>query len=139
MWDMKGKALSLPCYALFGGALRKPIRNYANTYGATRRADRTAEGLAKNARRGVESGFDALRLAPFDHMARNEADPERYAEGVSRGIDIVEAVREAIGPDRDLLIDGHSRFDAKHTFEVSRKVEPFDLYWMKGCVGRPKT
>ncbi|MDE0104674.1 MAG: mandelate racemase/muconate lactonizing enzyme family protein [Bryobacterales bacterium] len=131
MWDLQGKVLGLPCYALFGGALRKRIRNYANINRATRGADRTAEGFAKNARRGLQAGFDAFKLAPFDHMARNEADPERYAEGVSRGIGFVEAVREAIGPDRDLLIDGHSRFDAARAIEVSRKLEPFDLYWME--------
>ncbi len=131
MWDLQGKVLGLPCFELFGGPLRKRIRNYANINRATRGENRTAEGFAENARRGVEAGFDAFKLAPFDHMARNETDRARYVEGVSRGIGFVEAVRAAIGPDRDLLIDGHSRFSASRAIEVGRQLEPYGLYWME--------
>ena len=131
MWDLQGKVLGMPCCELLGGPLRRKIRNYANINRATRGENRTAEGFAENARRGVEAGFDAFKLAPFDHMARNETDPARYAEGVSRGIGFVRAVREAIGPDRDLLIDGHSRFDAVRAIEIGRQLEPYDLYWME--------
>ena len=131
LWDLQGKILGLPCSELFGGALRKKIRNYANINRATRGENRTAEGFAGFARRGTEAGFDAFKLAPFDHMARNEADPVRYSEGVQRGFGFVRAVREAIGPDRDLLIDGHGRFDAARAIDVARELEPFDLYWME--------
>lgn len=131
MWDLQGKLLGLPCFELFGGALHKEIRNYGNINRATRGEDRTADGFAANARRGVEAGFDAFKLAPFDHMSRNEANPARYEEGVRRGVGFVRAVREAIGPNRDLLIDGHSRFDARRAIEVGRMLKPFDLYWME--------
>ena len=131
MWDLQGKVLGLPCCELFGGPLRRSIRNYANINRATRGEHRTAAGFAENARRSVRAGFDAVKLAPFDHMARNETDPARYEEGVSRGVGFVKAVREAIGPDRDLLIDGHSRFDASQAIEVGRKLESVDLYWME--------
>lgn len=137
MWDLQGKALGLPCYELFGGKRRDRIRNYANINRATRGEDRTEEGFAANARRGVEAGFGAFKLAPFDHMARVESDPEKYKEGVGRGIGFVRAVREAIGPDRDLLIDGHSRFNATQAIEVGRMLEPFDLYWMEEMCREP--
>ena len=131
MWDLQGKVLSLPCHALFGGKLRDTVRNYANINRATRGASRTAEGFAANARLAVDAGFDAIKLAPFDHMRRNEADPSAYDSGVRRGIGFVEAVRDAIGPERDLLIDGHSRFDAPQAIDVGRMLEPLDLYWME--------
>lgn len=131
MWDLQGKVLGLPCHALLGGKLRDTVRNYANINRATRGESRTAEGFAANARRAVDAGFDAVKLAPFDHMRRNERDPSAYESGVRRGIGFVEAVREAIGPDRDLLIDGHSRFDAAQAIEVGRTLEPLDLYWME--------
>ncbi len=131
MWDLQGKVLELPCYELFGGKLRTEIRNYANINRATRGEDRTPDGFAANARRGVKAGFDAFKLAPFDHIARGETDRQRFADGVLRGIAFVEAVREAIGPERDLLIDGHSRFGARDAIEVASRLEPFDLYWME--------
>lgn len=131
MWDLQGKLLGLPCYELLGGALRTRIRNYANINRATRGDDRTAEGFAANALRGATAGFDAFKLAPFDHMSRNETAPARFREGVSRGIGFVRAVRQAIGPDRDLLVDGHSRFSASQAIEVGRRLEPLRLYWME--------
>ncbi len=137
MWDLQGKALGLPCYELFGGKLRDTIRNYANINRATRGEDRTEEGFAANARRGIEAGFGAFKLAPFDHMARNETDPAKYREGVRRGIGFVRAVREAIGSGRDLLIDGHSRFNATQAIEVGQMLERFNLYWMEEMCREP--
>ncbi len=138
MWDLQGKALRLPCYELFGGKLRDTIRNYANINRATRGEDRTEAGFAANARRGVEAGFGAFKLAPFDHMARSEADPAAFRDGVRRGVGFVRAVRSAIGPDRDLLIDGHSRFNVRQAVEVARMLEPFHLYWMEEMCRLPE-
>lgn len=138
MWDLQGKILGLPCSELFGGSLRTRIRNYANINRATRGDQRTADGFAANARRGVAAGFDAFKLAPFDHMARNEEDPARFEEGVRRGIGFVRAVRDAIGPDRDLLIDGHSRFDAQQAIEVAGRLADLNLYWMEEMCREPQ-
>lgn len=131
LWDLQGKLLGLPCHELFGGRLRDTVHTYANINRATRGADRTASGFAKQARLGVEAGFDAFKLAPFDHLARNTADsPERLA-AVRQGIGFVDAVRREIGSERELLIDGHSRFDAPQAIEVGRQLEPYGLYWME--------
>ncbi len=131
MWDLQGKTLGLPCYQLFGGKLRGAIRNYANINRATRGEQRTPEGFAANASKGVAAGFDAFKLAPFDHMARNESDPEKYEEGVRRGVAFVAAVRRAIGSGRDLLIDGHSRFNSQRALEVAARLRQYRLYWME--------
>ncbi len=138
MWDLQGKVLGLPCSELFGGRLRSTIRNYANINRATRGDDRTEVGFAENARRGVEAGFGAFKLAPFDHMARTEPDPSRFREGVERGLGFVRAVRRAIGPNRDLLIDGHSRFNAAQAIEVGKMLEPLNLYWMEEMCRDPE-
>ena len=131
MWDLQGKTLGVPCYQLFGGKLRGTIRNYANINRATRGENRTPEGFAANAAKGVAAGFDAFKLAPFDHMARNESDPDKYEEGVQRGVEFVAAVRRAIGPNRDLLIDGHGRFNADKALEVAARLKQYRLYWME--------
>lgn len=131
LWDLQGKTLGVPCYQLFGGKLRGTIRNYANINRATRGEQRTPEGFAANAARGVAAGFDAFKLAPFDHMARNESDPDAYEEGVRRGVGFVSAVRRSIGPNRDLLIDGHSRFDAQQAIDVAGRLKQYRLYWME--------
>ena len=131
MWDLQGKALDLPCFELFGGKLRDRIRNYANINRATRGAQRTPEGFATNAAKGVDAGLDAFKLAPFDHLRRSESDPTKYEEGVRQAIRFLESVRAAIGPDRDLLIDGHSRFSLSQAVELLPRLAPFNLYWLE--------
>ena len=131
LWDLQGKALGVPCYKLFGGKLRDRIRNYANINRATRGDDRTPTGFATNARRAMEAGFEAFKLAPFDHIARNERDQAAIEEGIDLGVTFLQRIREVIGPDRDLLIDGHSRFDASQAIRLAERLAPFDLYWME--------
>ena len=131
LWDLQGKALGVPCHKLFGGKLRDRIRNYANINRATRGDDRSPAGFAANARRAMQAGFDAFKLAPFDHIDRNERDRSAVEEGIDRGVAFLRGVREAIGPDRDLLIDGHGRFDAPQAIRIAARLAPFDLYWME--------
>lgn len=130
LYDLQGKTLDVPCYQLFGGKLRDEVRNYANINRMTRGDERTPEGFGRNARRAVDAGFDAFKLACFDHIPRGLAGAELERE-IVRGIDMAAAVREAIGPDRDLLIDGHSRFDREKSIEVARRLEPLGLYWFE--------
>ena len=64
LWDIIGQALNVPVYELFGGALRTAIRNYANINRST--DPRTPAGFAAMAKRAVDAGFTAVKLAPWD-------------------------------------------------------------------------
>src|SRR5206468_1732551 len=66
LWDIRGKAFGVPAYDLFGGLLHPAIRNYANINRSTE--TRSPEGFASMAERAVASGFEAVKLAPFDDM-----------------------------------------------------------------------
>ncbi len=125
LWDILGKALGTPVHTLFGGACRDEIRLYANINRAT--TDRTPEGFARNAAAAVAEGFDAVKLAPFDGMGRH-VDSAKEAEA---GIACMQAVREAIGPDVDLLIDCHSHFTVKGALEVADALRDLDLFWFE--------
>lgn len=131
MWDLQGKALGVPCYELFGGKLRDEVRNYANINRMTRGDERTPVGFARNARRAVAAGFDAFKLAPFDHFPRSLPDGLERERAVAEGLEMTAAVREVIGPDRDLLLDGHGHFNRAQAIAVSRRLEPFNLYWLE--------
>ena len=133
MWDLQGKALGLPVWALFGGKLNPTIRHYANINRAT--VDRSPEDFARLAGAAVRDGFDAIKMASFDGLPKTE--PGR-TEGTNRGIACVEAVRKAIGPERDLLVDGHSNFNVAEGLEVARRLEPSKLFWFEEiCSGIP--
>jgi len=134
MWDLRGKLLGLPVSELFGGRLRGEVRNYANINRATRGDERTPAGFAANAKRGAEAGFDAFKLAPFDDTRRDPAGGAAFRRGVDYGIECIRAVREAIGPERDLLIDGHGRFTREQAIETANRMEPLRLFWFEESV-----
>ena len=124
LWDLLGKSLGVPVHTLLGGRCRDEIRLYANINRAT--TDRTPEGFAKNASAAIADGFDAVKLAPFDGLP--VVDSAKEAEV---GIACMRAVREAIGPDADLLVDCHSRFTAKGALEVADELRDLNLFWFE--------
>jgi galactonate dehydratase len=129
LWDIQGKLFGVPCYNLFGGSLRTRIRNYANINRSTE--DRSPAGFAKMAESAVRAGFDAVKLAPFDDLPSNLTDPARIEELTRLGIECARAVRQTIGPKRDLLIDAHSRFNLERGLDLARRFEPLNLFWIE--------
>jgi galactonate dehydratase len=129
LWDLQGKALGLPAYELFGGRIQDRLRVYANINRST--DDRTPEGFAANARRAVDAGFDAIKLASFDGMPAKIADRAQLEQYMKLGIDCAQAVRDVIGPERALLVDAHSHFNRQDGLELARRFEPLNLYWLE--------
>ena len=126
LWDILGKSLDAPVHALLGGACRDEIRLYANINRATR-GDRSPEAFARNAATAVADGFDAVKLAPFDGLDRGID----RAEDAANGIACMQAVRQAIGPDVDLLVDCHSHFTAQGALAVADALTDLNLYWFE--------
>ena len=122
LWDIVGKKLNSPVYNLLGGACRDRIRVYANGwYGGAR----TPEQYAEMAVATVNRGFSALKFDPFPGPWRLHVGKE-----VERAaVDTVRAVREAVGPDVDLLIEVHRRLAPMHAIRVSRMLEEFNPFW----------
>ncbi len=128
MLDIQAQAAGVPLCSLFGGALRNDIRNYANINRST--DHRTPEGFVQNALAAKQAGFDAIKLAPFDGMPRKGSATEIEAH-TRLGVDCIRAVREAIGPNADLLVDAHSHFDRTRGFNLLRQLEPMQLFWLE--------
>jgi galactonate dehydratase len=129
LWDIQGKALSVPVYDLFGGRIQERIRIYANINRSTEQ--RTPEGFAAMAKNAVDASFDAVKLAPFDEMPRGVTDRQTIEHFSQFGISCAQAVRQTIGPQRDLLIDGHSHFGREDGLELARRFEPLHLFWLE--------
>ncbi len=122
LWDIVGKSLDTPVYNLLGGACRERIRVYANGWVSW---GQPPEVYAENAVETVKSGFTALKFDPF---------PDPWRTYVSRkdedaAVENVKAVREAVGPDIDLLIEVHRRLAPMHAVRVARMIEKYDPFW----------
>jgi len=128
MYDLQGKLLDLPVWALFGGKIHRRIRNYANINRATDL--RTPDGFAALAARAVKAGFDSIKLASFDGMPRS-GTAEQKEQHTRLGIACIAAVRKVAGPNADLLVDAHSNFTRESGLELAKRVEPYHLYWLE--------
>ncbi len=128
LWDCAGKALGVPAYDLLGGKLYDALNVYGNLNRATNGV-RDPKAFAENARRVIADGFHHIKGAPFDGVPRLSAPRADVDAAIENGIRCVEAMREAIGPGNELLIDCHSHFDVPRAIEVARRLEPQKLYW----------
>jgi len=127
MWDLAGRALGVPTYTLFGGKVRDSMPVYANINRATN--PRTPDGFAAAARRAVGDGFRAIKAAPFDGFPAPGSPGSQIDAAVDAGIAAVVAMRAAVGPEVDIMVDCHSFFDVDRAVAVARRLEPQRLTW----------
>jgi L-alanine-DL-glutamate epimerase-like enolase superfamily enzyme len=117
-WDLKGKSLGQSVSALLGG-LRDRVPTYAS--GALMRPHPLGY-LAKAGPRLRDMGFRQMKM-----QCGSEPTP---AESIER----VRVVREAIGPDIDLMCDINQLWGVDHAITVGRRLEPYHLYWLEDPV-----
>jgi len=127
LWDLAGKALEVPTCTLFGGRVRDSLDSYANINRATK--PRTPEGFARIAKAAAQDGFRAIKAAPFDGFPAPGSSQSEIDEAVEIGIASVSAMREAVGPNVELMVDCHSFFDVTLAERVAHQLEPQDLAW----------
>jgi galactonate dehydratase len=121
LWDLIGKATGQPVYRLLGGRCHARIPAYANGwYGGAR----TPAEYAERARAAVGRGYRALKFDPFGTAWKVLAVQE-----VEAVIDVVAAVRQAVGQAIGLMIEFHGRLGVGTAIQVIRKLEPFHPAW----------
>ena len=123
LWDIAGKATGQPVYNLLGGAFRTKLRVYANGWAGDHAPDRVADA----ARAVVARGFTALKFDPFPGPWRAYID--RKAEDLA--VERVRAVRDAVGPDVEILVEVHRRLAPAHAIRVARRMEPCRPFWFE--------
>ena len=122
-WDIRGKALDLPVHKLLGGRLRDRVRAYANGWYTVRR---TPETFAEAARGVVALGFTAMKFDPFGAawMAQDGSDEDL-------ALALVEAVRDEVGPEVDLMIEAHCRFGVASALRIAERLAPYRPAWFE--------
>jgi galactonate dehydratase len=122
LWDIKGKALGKPIYDLLGGKFRDSIRLYANGWfgGCS-----TPEQYAAAAEKVIASGHDAIKLDPFLEMRpyhTGYVTGQISAEGEELGCNIVAAIRAAVGPKVEILIDAHGHYNVPTAVRLANRL-----------------
>jgi galactonate dehydratase len=123
LWDISGKAANLPVHRLLGGPTRDRIRVYGHLGGAT------PEEMAENAISLVEQGYTALRYYPLG--AFNADVMPGYQSLVHTAVAYTEAVRDAVGPELDLMIDVVNRLSPPEAIAIGRALGPYGLFFFE--------
>ena len=117
LWDISAKSLGVPVYRLLGGKCNDRVKAYANAWFA---GARTPEVFAEKAKEAVARGFLALKWDPFGKCYMNMSLKE-----LDDSMAVVGAVRDAVGNEVDLLIEGHGRFNVPTAISIARELEQF--------------
>lgn len=117
LWDILGKSLGVPVYQLLGGKVNDRVRIYVNGWFA---GAKTPEEFAEKARIAVKRGVTAMKWDPF-----GKSYLEISHKDLDNAIACIAAVREAVGDDVDLLIEGHGRFNVPTGITIANEIRPF--------------
>jgi galactonate dehydratase len=122
-WDILGKSLGVPVWRLLGGKCRDQVRAYANGW---YQVERTPEAVAQRARQVINMGYTALKIDPFGDGSYEMSEPEKRSS-----VEIVRAVREAIGADAELFVEMHGRFAPHTAIDMCHRLAPYRPGWFE--------
>lgn len=123
LWDIKGKDLGVPVYQLLGGKVRDSVKCYANAWFA---GAKKPEEFAQKAKIAVKNGFSGLKWDPFGKEYLN-IDPKHLNEA----LDCIAAVKDAVGDQVHLIIEGHGRFNVPTAVRIGNALEKFGILWFE--------
>lgn len=125
LWDLAGRALKTPVYKLIGG-----YRDKVPAYGSTMCGDELAGGLATPddyaafARKLVDRGYKAIKLHTW-------MPPVSFAPDPAMDIKACAAVREAVGPGIELMLDGYHNYSRTDALRIGRALEKLGFSWFE--------
>lgn len=117
LWDILGKSLNVPVYQLLGGKVNDKVRIYVNGWFA---GAKEPEEFGAKAKEAVKRGVTAMKWDPFGKNYLNISNAE-----LDKALRNVAAVREAVGNEVDLLIEGHGRFNIATGIKIAKELEQF--------------
>lgn len=123
LWDIKGKDLGVPVYSLLGGKVRDSVKCYANGWFA---GAKKPEEFAEKAKIAVNNGFSGLKWDPFGSEYMNIAPKE-----LNDALKCIAAVKEAVGDQVHLIIEGHGRFNIPTAVRIGHALKDFNILWFE--------
>ena len=123
LWDILGKSLKTPVYQLLGGKVHDKVRIYVNGWFA---GAKTPEEFGAKAKEAVKRGITAMKWDPF-----GKSYLEISNKDLNTALECISAVRNAAGPDVDLLIEGHGRFNISTGIKIAKELEQFNPMWFE--------
>jgi galactonate dehydratase len=149
LWDLFGQRSGRPIYELLGGSVRDTIPVYNSCVDSELHDDGDAflnrpAALAKDL---LSEGIKAMKIWPWDRFAPKLKSTAIWgpagftamgpsgsyisARDIDLGLNIVKAIRDAVGKDIEIIIEGHSRWDLNCAVRIAKALEPYEVLWME--------
>ncbi len=139
LWDIKGKALGVPVYQLLGGKVNDKLRTYASQlqfdWGPEFKALNVPEDYAKATEKALAEGFDAIKVNPMFYNAEGKFVADRTKLLMPHELKLyrarLKAMREAAGPDVDILFECHSLLSVGSAIQMAEVAEEFNCMFFE--------
>ncbi len=138
LWDIVGKAVGKPAYALLGGLVHERLRTYTYLYpdepGSHAYSDspvyRDPDAAAARALRYVAQGFTAVKFDPAGPYST--FDPRQPSlERLSLSEAFCKTLRAALGDSCDLLFGTHGQFTSSGALRLAQRLAPYSPLWFE--------
>ena len=120
LWDLKGKWAGVPVYRLLGGPTRETIPAYASALGYSLDPERVRERAAEIVAQGYTATKWFFRHGPTDGR-----------KGIAENLALVRNLRQAVGPDVDIMLDCWMSWDVPYTIQMARRMEEYAPRWIE--------
>jgi L-alanine-DL-glutamate epimerase-like enolase superfamily enzyme len=138
LWDIKGKVMNMPVYQLLGGKTNDKLRAYASQiqfdWGPKGIAMVTPEDYAEATRKAKAEGYTCVKVDPVGFNLKGEwMEWSNYGlleyDQMKVAVDRVAAIREAGGPEMDIIIELHALTDTNTSIQLGRELEKYRCFY----------
>jgi L-rhamnonate dehydratase len=120
LWDLRGKAAGQPVHRLLGGPVRESFPAYASALGYSLEPELVRQRAAEFAAQGYTATKWFFRDGPTDGRA-----------GIARNVALVRNLREALGPDIDIMLDAWSSWTVPYTIDMAERLAEYAPRWIE--------
>lgn len=147
-WDIRGKVMNQPVYQLLGGKTKSSLRTYASQlqygWGKEYKVHIKPDEYAAVAKKAVAEGYDCIKVDPVvldKEGKRPQVSPDSWKlygiltnDQIRLAVDRIAAMRDAVGPDVDIIIEIHSYLGVNSAVQLGRALERFNIFYYEEAI-----